>query len=160
MFRIRSASPEDAEELIVLILELAKYEKLIHEANPDAQALSAHLSEDAHPRCEAVVAEDEETNQVVGFALYFYSYSTFLTRWGIYLEDLYVLPAFRGRGIGFSLLKRVAKTAVARGCLRLEWNVLEWNDLAISFYKKLGAIPMKGWRTMRLTGEALNNLGL
>ena len=158
-FRIREATPDDAETLVALILELADYEKLRHEARPDPEALRAHLHPDASPRCEALLAEDPATGEALGFALFFANYSTFLTRWGIHLEDIYVRPAYRGRGIGFALLKRVAEIAVARGAKRLEWQVLDWNEPALRFYRKLGARPMREWITMRLSGEALERLG-
>lgn len=155
---IRPAHADDADTLVTLILGLAEYERLSHEARPDAAALRAHLSEPNGPRCEALLAEDEN-GRAVGFALYFSNYSTFLTRWGIYLEDIFVLPEYRGQGVGFALLKRVAEVAVARGCQRLEWNVLNWNEPAIGFYRKLGARPMDEWTTMRLSGDALRALG-
>jgi len=154
---IRPAGPADAETLVSLILELAEYERLTHEAVPDAEALRKHLAPEAQPRCEALIAEQD--GQPIGFALYFHNYSTFLTRWGIYLEDIYVKPAYRGKGTGFALLKRVAEIAVERGCRRLDWAVLDWNEPAIAFYRKLGARPMDDWTTMRLTGEALEKLG-
>lgn len=156
---IRPAQPEDAETLVALIRELADYERLTHEARPDAAALHDHLRPEAQPRCEALLAEDAGTGEAVGFALYFANYSTFLTRWGIYLEDLYVKPSRRGLGIGFALLQRVAEIAVARGCRRLEWSVLDWNELALRFYRQLGAEPMDEWTTMRLSGPALEALG-
>ena len=162
-YRIRAATPDDAPVLVKLINELAAYERLSHESRPDANALAKHLASETNPRCEALVAVarlpangDEE---IVGMALYFYNYSTFLTRWGIFLEDLFVTPAYRGKGIGFALLKHLARIAVERGCERLDWNVLDWNELAIDFYKKLDALPQSDWTTMRLTGEALTRLG-
>jgi GNAT superfamily N-acetyltransferase len=150
-FTLRPAGPDDAEILVSLILELAEYEKMTDEAQPDAEALRAHLDPDANPRCDALLAEDDATGEAVGFALFFQNYSTFLSRWGIYLEDLYVKPEFRGEGIGFALLKRVAEIADERGCRRLEWSVLNWNQLAIDFYRRLGARAMDEWTTMRLT---------
>jgi len=158
-FRIRPAGPGDAEVLARLIIELAQYENLEAEAKPNIDDLRQHLEPSANPCCEALVAEHEASGQVIGFALYFPNYSTFLTRWGIYLEDLYVIPAFRGRGAGFSLLKRVAEIAAERGCQRLDWSVLTWNDLAIDFYRKLGAKQMSDWVGMRLAGDALKRLG-
>jgi GNAT superfamily N-acetyltransferase len=157
-YHIRPAGPGDAEVLVELILGLADYEKLAHEAAPDPAALRAHLRDDARPRCEALLAEEAATRRAIGFALYFPNYSTFLTRWGLYLEDLYVLPAFRGRGVGLALLRRVAEIAVARGCRRLDWSVLDWNAPAIAFYRKLGARPLDDWTTMRLEEEALQRL--
>ena len=122
-FKIRHANPDDADVLASLIHELAIYEKLEHDSRPDTEALRRHLKPGANPRCEALVAEETGTGRAIGFALYFPSYSTFLTRWGIYLEDLYVQPAYRGKGVGFGLLKRVAAVAIARGCRRLDWSV-------------------------------------
>ncbi len=156
--RIRPAVPADAEAMAALILELAAYERLTHEAAPDADMLRIHLSATGYPRCEALIAETGD-KRAVGFALFFYNYSTFLTRWGIYLEDLYVQPAFRGQGAGYALFKRVAETAVERKCGRLEWSVLDWNEPAISFYRKLGARPMDEWTVMRLAGDDLLRVG-
>ena len=158
MFTIRPAGPGDAETLVDLILGLAGYERLLHDARPDAAALRAHLADDARPRCEALIAETHD-GRPAGFALFFPNYSTFLTRWGIYLEDLFVLPEHRGSGLGFALLKRVAEIAVARGGQRLDWSVLDWNVPAIAFYERLGARPMDDWRGMRLNGDALQRLG-
>ena len=158
-FTLRTAGPDDVDALCDLILGLADYEKLLHEAHPDPEALRQHLAENANPRCEALLANDQITGDAVGFALFFPNYSTFLTRWGIYLEDLYVKPAFRGRGIGFALLQRVAQIAVTRGAERLDWSVLDWNTPAIAFYQQLGAKAMDDWTGMRLTGEALQHLG-
>ena len=158
MFTIRPATPDDAEMLAGLIHELAAYEKLTHEAEPDVRALREHLGAEAAPRCEALLAEDRTSGRAIGFALFFPNYSTFLTRWGIYLEDLYVQPEARGRGVGFALLQAVARIAAERGCERLDWSVLDWNRLAIGFYEKLGAKPMNDWTTMRLSGAALRRL--
>jgi len=158
MFTIRPAVPDDAEALCSLINELAAYERLSHESRPDPDALRAHLSPDTSPRCEALLAEDRATGGVIGFALYFPSYSTFLARWGIYLEDLFVQPAFRGQGVGLGLLKHLARIALERGCQRLEWSVLDWNTPAIDFYRQLGARPLDDWTTMRLSGEAMEKL--
>lgn len=156
---LRFATPDDAPHLVRLIHELAVYEKLEDQAEPDVETLRRHLAPDAQPRCEALLAVDEDTNEAVGFALFFPSYSTFLTRWGVYLEDLYVQPDYRGRGVGFALLRRVAQTAVERDARRLDWAVLDWNEPAIAFYRRLGAEPMDDWTTMRLSGDALQKLG-
>lgn len=158
-FSIRQATPEDAEALVVLIDALAAYENLSHASHPDVAALQKHLAPDAQPKCEALVAEAADTGAIVGMALYFYNYSTFLTRWGIFLEDLFVMPAYRGQGIGFGLFKALASRAVTKGCKRLDWNVLDWNDLALDFYYQLGAESMSDWTTMRLAGDALQRLG-
>ena len=158
-FSIRDATPDDAPALVQLILELADYEHLLSEATPDVEALKKHLSPLSNPRCEALVALEPENREIVGMALYFYNYSTFLTQWGLFLEDLFVKPAYRGQGVGFTLLKRLAAIALERDCKRLDWNVLDWNELALSFYDKIGAQKLSDWRTMRLTGDALIQLG-
>lgn len=157
-FTLRPAIPDDADAIVRLINGLAAYEKLTHVSAPDPQAVRAHLQPEANPHCEAILAIDDETGHAIGFALYFANYSTFLTRWGIYLEDLFVEPAQRGRGIGFALLQRLAQIAVERGCERLDWAVLDWNELAITFYEKLGARLQKDWIPVRLEGEALRAL--
>lgn len=163
MFQIRQATPNDAPHLVRLINALAEYEHLLHESHPDVDALAKHLASDAQPKCEALLAvvksEDGSSEEVVAMALYFFNYSTFLTRWGIFLEDLFVLPDSRGQGIGFALLKRLAQIAVKNGCRRLDWNVLNWNELAIDFYRQIGAKPMADWTTMRLSEDALAQLG-
>lgn len=158
-FSIRDATPDDAPALVELILQLADYENLLSEAKPDPEQLQKHLSAKTNPRCEALVAVDDETGNVAGMALYFHNYSTFLTEWGVFLEDLFVKPVYRGKGVGFALLKRLAAIALERDCKRLDWNVLDWNELAISFYEKIGAKQLSDWRTMRLTGDALAHLG-
>jgi diamine N-acetyltransferase len=154
---IRHATPDDAPTLVQLILELAEYEKLRHEAEPDAEALRRQLAPDAQPRCEALLAE-AEGGEAVGFALFFHNYSTFLTNFGLYLEDLYVRPDHRGQGLGFGLLQRVAQIAEERGCQRLDWAVLDWNEPAIAFYEQLGAEPLDDWTTMRLNRTAIESV--
>jgi len=155
-FRLRRATPADAPTLCSLINELAVYEKLADESAPDPEALATHLAPDANPRCGAVLAEVDAT--AVGFALFYPTYSTFLTNWGVHLEDLFVQPDFRGRGIGFALLERVVHIAADRGAERVEWMVLDWNTLALDFYDRLGAEPLDDWTTMRLSGKALQRL--
>lgn len=157
-FTIRPASPDDAPLIHRLILELADYERLREEAEAgsDPEALRAHLRPEASPRVEAFLAEEE--GEALGFALCYRHYSTFHTNWGVYLEDLYVRPEHRGRGVGFALMQRVAAHAAAVGAVRLEWQVLTWNAPAIAFYEALGARAMDDWRTMRLTGEPLARL--
>ena len=147
---IRPARPADAADIVHLINQLAAYEKLSHESRPDEATLAAQLAPDAAPRIEALVAEDSEAGRCVGFALFFHNYSTFLTNFGLFLEDLFVEPAYRGRGIGLSLFRELAAIAEERGCQRLDWNVLDWNEPAIAFYRKLGASSMSDWVTMRL----------
>jgi GNAT superfamily N-acetyltransferase len=153
--RIRDATAEDVAAIHGLIGELADYEKLRHEFVGPVDDLAAHLF--GEPRfAHALVAD--VGGVVRGFALYFFNYSTFLCRPGIYLEDLYVQPAMRRRGIGLQLLTELARRAVARRCGRLEWAVLDWNAPSIAFYRQLGAKPMQEWTTFRLTGDALTRL--
>jgi len=154
---IRPATPDDAPTLVQLILELAEYEQLFDEAHPDADALRRQLAPDAQPRCEALIAEAEDDTPV-GFALFVPNYSTFLTNFGLYLEDLYVRPNYRRQGVGFALLQRVAQIADERGCQRLDWAVLDWNTPAIAFYEQLGATPLDDWTTMRLSHERIEAL--
>ncbi|HEX2671121.1 MAG TPA: GNAT family N-acetyltransferase, partial [Polyangiaceae bacterium] len=129
-FSIRPAAPGDEHALFALIQALAEYEKLSHAVTGTAGQLARDLF-DPTPRVEAMLVEADE--RVVAFALYFHNYSTFLTKFGLYLEDIFVLPEYRGRGIGKALLSRVAKVACERGCGRLEWSVLDWNVSAIGF---------------------------
>jgi GNAT superfamily N-acetyltransferase len=139
-----------------LIRELAEYERLEHEVSLDEGLLADHLF-GPRPYIEALLAELEAG--AAGFALFFHNYSTFLGRPGIYLEDLFVRPQHRGRGIGRALLERLARLAVERGCGRLEWAVLDWNRPAIGFYESLGARSNSEWTTYRLSGDALTALG-
>ena len=153
--RLRAARKSDCKIILGLILELAEYEKLAHEVIADANTLAATLFGERR-FAEAVLAE--YNGAVVGFALFFDNFSTFTGRPGLHLEDLFVQPEFRGKGIGKTLLGHVARLAVERNCRRLEWSVLNWNEAAIRFYKKLGAAPMHEWTTFRLTGETLTDL--
>jgi GNAT superfamily N-acetyltransferase len=153
---LRAAEPDDCRALFELIKGLAEYEKLSHAVTGDALALKEHLF--GKPRyAEAILAE--YTGQTIGFALFCHNYSTFLTKPGIYLEDIFVLPEYRGQGIGRAILTKVAQIAVERGCGRLEWSVLDWNEPAQAFYRHLGASILDEWRICRLTGEALTQLG-
>ena len=135
-----------------LIRDLAEYEQLAHECRADETALEAHLF-GPRPYAEVILAEVD--GEPAGFVLFFHSYSTFLTKPGLYLEDLFVVPARRGLGLGRRLLQALASLAVERGCGRLEWSVLKWNAPAIGFYERLGAVPMSEWQVYRLTGEPL-----
>jgi GNAT superfamily N-acetyltransferase len=155
MIAIRPAIIEDVRVILGFIRALAEYEKLSHAVIATEDLLREHLF-GPHPAAEVLIAN--LNGQPVGFALYFRSFSTFLARPGIWLEDVFVLPEVRGRGVGKSLLAAVAKVAVQRGCGRLEWAVLDWNSPAIGFYKKLGAVGMEEWTTYRVTGDALNSL--
>lgn len=150
--RIDPASEADVPEILALIRELAEYERLSNDVVATEEMLTRSLfGPSAHVR--ALVARSGDA--VIGFALYFYNYSTFLGRSGIYLEDLFVRPAWRRRGVGRALLQRLARQAVAEGCGRLEWSVLDWNTPAIAFYRSIGARPMDEWTVYRLTGDAL-----
>ena len=158
--QIRSATPADVPLILSFIRGLAVYEKLAHEVVATEAALQRTLfgspparGEPVAPAAHVVIAE---VNGVpVGFALYFFNYSTFLAQPGLYLEDLFVKPEFRGQGTGKALLLHLAKIANARGCGRMEWSVLDWNEPAIKFYESLGAKRMKEWQICRLTGPTL-----
>ena len=154
--RIRTASEADVPLVASLIRELAEYERLLHEVTMTGEGLRAALfGERRH--AEVAIAEDE-AGEPLGFALFFHTFSTFLGQPGIYLEDLFVRPAHRGAGVGRALLAHLAGLAAERGCGRLEWSVLDWNEPAIGFYRRLGAAPVDGWTRYRLTGEALTRL--
>ncbi|MCK5907671.1 MAG: GNAT family N-acetyltransferase [Flavobacteriales bacterium] len=154
MIKIRKARKEDAKHIHRLITELAVYEKLEHEMEASVEDLATSIFD--KNQAKVIIAELE--GSVVGYALYFYSYSTFLAKAGIYLEDLYVEKAHRGKGFGKILLSELAKITVDNGFGRLEWSVLDWNKPAIDFYKSIGAIPMQGWTMNRLTGDSLVKL--
>ena len=152
---IRHAKPDDLPVIVRLIRALADYEKLTHEVVLDEKLLGEHLF---GPKPYAEVLLAEEGGAVVGFALFFHNYSTFLGRPGIYLEDLFVEPEQRGQGIGKALLAELARLALHRNCGRLEWSVLDWNEPSIQFYRALGAQAMDEWSVFRLTGEALRKV--
>ena len=155
-FPIRPATPADCEPIVGLIRELADFERLSHLVVVTPESLRTHLF-GPRPAAEAVVAE--HGGEVIAFALYFTNFSTFLGRPGLYLEDLYVRPAHRGRGLGQALLRHVAQLALQRDCGRFEWSVLDWNANAIALYEKMGATVMPDWRICRVTGPALQALG-
>ena len=152
---IRSAIQGDVPVIAQLIRGLARFEKLEHEVVMTEDLLATALF-GKRQYAEVLLAEDE--GQAVGFALFFHNFSTFLGRPGIYLEDLFVMPEHRGKGIGRLLLASLARLAVERGCGRLEWAVIDWNREAIRFYERLGARPNSDWTIYRLTGEALSGL--
>ena len=154
---IRPAKPEDVTEIHAMVRELAEYEKSLSEAKATPEQLHEALF-GADPAAFAHVAVDD-AGDVVGFALWFRNFSTWTGVHGIYLEDLYVRPATRGRGYGKALLAELARTCVERGYGRLEWSVLDWNEPAIAVYRAIGAVPMDEWTVNRLTGEALAALG-
>jgi GNAT superfamily N-acetyltransferase len=152
---IRPAVPADVPTIASLIRALAEYEKLAHEVVLDEARLQEHLF-GPRPFAEVLIAEVE--GRSVGFALFFHNYSTFLGRPGIYLEDLFVLPEYRGHGLGKALLAGLAQLAVERECGRLEWAVLDWNEPSIRFYESLGAVAKKEWIIYRTTGDSLAKL--
>ncbi len=153
---IRPASAADLPLIAQLIRDLAEYERLAHEVRFDDEVLAAKLF-GPRPYAEVVIGEIDGAAQ--GFALFFHNFSTFEGRPGIYLEDLFVRPDARGSGLGKALLSHLAALAVERDCARLEWSVLDWNEPAIGFYKKLGARLMDEWTVMRVDGDALTQLG-
>jgi GNAT superfamily N-acetyltransferase len=153
--QIRPAIRDDVPTIADLIRGLARYEKLEHDVVMTEALLDTALFGERQ-YAEVLLAEDD--GRPVGFALFFHNFSTFLGRPGIYLEDLFVLPETRGRGIGRTLLTHLARLAVERGCGRLEWAVLDWNRDAIGFYERIGARPISEWTVYRLTGEALSGL--
>lgn len=153
--RLRPATREDIGQILSFIRELAEYEKLAHEAVADEATLATQLFGD-HPAAEVVIAEVD--GQPAGFALFFHNFSTFLGQRGLYLEDLFVRPQFRGLGLGRRLMVHLAQLAVERDCGRFEWSVLDWNTPAIDFYRELGASPLDEWTVQRVTGDALKAL--
>jgi GNAT superfamily N-acetyltransferase len=151
---IRDATPADLPLIVSLVRELAEYEKLAHQA----VATEADFAESLFgPSRKAYALIVEHDGQPAGFAIYFYNYSTFLGRPGIYVEDVFVRPEFRRNGFGRALFKYLAQQAVAEKCGRMEWWVLDWNEPAIDFYRGLGAVPMDEWTVQRLTGDALKS---
>ena len=155
-FHITPATPADVPLILSLITELAEYEQLAHEVRATEPLLHDALF-GASPIAHAVIARAGDDTPA-GFALYFFSFSTFVGRPGLYLEDLFVRPAFRKRGIGRGLLAHLARTAVERGCGRMEWAVLNWNEMALRVYRGIGAQPMDQWTVQRLAGKALVDL--
>jgi len=153
---LRPAIANDVATVFELIQALASYENLSHEVLGNIETLRKHLF-GPRPYAEVILAEWQQ--EPVGFALFFHNYSSFLTRPGLYLEDLFVQPAYRGQGIGKALLRMVAQIALERGCGRLEWSVLDWNEPAIGFYQSMGATVLPDWRICRVTGRQLQALG-
>lgn len=150
----RFAEPEDTGLILAFIRELAEYEHLENEVVATEELMREWLFEKKKAETIFAVVDGKE----IGFALFFHNFSTFLGRAGVYLEDLYVRPEYRGRGVGKALLKRLAQIAVERGCGRLEWCCLDWNQPSIDFYRSLGAAPMSDWTTYRITGDTLTAL--
>lgn len=154
--RIDPASAADVPTILGLIKELAEFEHLSHEVVATEASLREQLF-GGQPGAEVIIGRAGD--EVVGFALYFPNFSTFLGKRGLYLEDLYVRPQFRGQGHGEQLLRHLAHLCIARGYGRLEWSVLDWNQRAIDFYQSMGAKPMSEWTVFRVTGDALTKLG-
>jgi GNAT superfamily N-acetyltransferase len=154
-FSIRPAEPADVTHIHSMIVELAVFEKLEHMVVATEELLHEGLF-GTRPACEAIVGE--ENGEVVAFALFFHNFSTFLTKKGLYLEDLYVRQSHRGKGYGTQLLSRLAQIAIERNCGRFEWSVLDWNEPAIGFYQNMGAEILPEWRICRVTGESLAHL--
>lgn len=152
---IARARPEDLPTILALIRDLAEFERLLDEVTATEELLREALF---GPKTYAEVVIARVGAEVAGFALYFHNFSTFLGQPGIYLEDLFVRPAFRGQGCGEALLAHLAHIAVERKCGRFEWSVLDWNQRAIDFYKKLGAKPLSEWTMFRITGDSLGEL--
>jgi GNAT superfamily N-acetyltransferase len=154
---IREAREADVPVILQFIRELAEYERLPHEVMATEEGLRESLF-GPRPYAEVLIADVD--GRPAGFALYFYTYSTFVGRPGLYLEDLYVRPESRRRGIGRAVLRRLARIALERGCGRVEWSVLNWNEPALTFYRSLGAVPVTDWTVQRLTGAALARLAV
>lgn len=150
---IRPATADDVPAIFELIQALAEYERLTHLMTGTPEALREHLF-GSRPYAEAIIAEWD--GKTIGFALFFHNYSTFLTKPGLYLEDLFVLPAYRRRGIGTAMLRYLTKLATERDVGRFEWHVLDWNAPAIAFYEKMGATILEQWRICRITQENLS----
>jgi GNAT superfamily N-acetyltransferase len=155
MLNLRDATRADLPLLLQFIRALADYEKLAHEVRADEATLARFLFTEP-ARAEALIAENDNTP--VGFAVWFYSFSTFLCRPSLYIEDVFVDPAHRGAGIGRAIFAHLARRALEQGCGRMEWSVLDWNAPSIAFYRSLGAKPREGWTLQQLTGEAFRAL--
>lgn len=152
---LRPATEADLDAIITLIRGLAEYEREPDAVTLDPEELRRHLF-GQRPYAEVILAEDQSAT--IGFALYFHNFSTWMGKPGIWLEDLFVMPEYRGRGHGKALLVELARIAVERGCGRFEWSVLDWNEPSIAFYKSLGAVPMDEWTNYRVTGDALERM--
>lgn len=153
--RIVPATIDDSALILRFIRFLAEYERLAEKCVATEEDIRSTLFGE-HPAAEVIFAYLDD--EPVGFALFFHNYSTFLARRGLFLEDLFVIPEARGKGVGYALLSTLARIAVERDCGRLEWSVLDWNKLAIDFYRRIGAVPLDDWTTFRMTGDALRAL--
>jgi GNAT superfamily N-acetyltransferase len=157
MIEIRPAQEKDVDAIFELILGLAEYEQLTDRVTGNSELLRSHLFGD-RLYAESIVAELD--GKIVGFGLFFHTYSTFLTQPGLYLEDVFVQPEYRRQGIGKALMMSIAKIAFDRGCGRLEWSVLDWNQSAIDFYQSLGATILPDWKICRMTAETLAEIAV
>ena len=155
MLEFRYAERKDTELILKFIHELAEYENLSDQVVATAELLEEWIFD--KKKAEVILAVEDGKD--VGFALFFHNFSTFLGRAGIYLEDLYIMPKYRGKGYGKALLKELASTALKRGCGRLDWSCLDWNQPSIDFYLSVGAQPLKDWTVYRLSGESLREMG-
>ena len=155
MLTLRPATSDDADQIVQYIHELAEFEKLAHECHADPAQIQYWLF-GAAPKAHCLMVEWD--GQAAGFALYFYNFSTFLSRPGIYIEDVFVRPDFRRKGIAKQIFRHLAQKALAEGCGRLEWWVLNWNEDAIRLYESMGAVPMSEWTVQRVSGDALAKL--
>ncbi|MDR3247903.1 MAG: GNAT family N-acetyltransferase [Treponema sp.] len=151
----RLAEPQDSALILEFVRDLAEYEKLLDAVKATEEGFKKYIFDEK--KAEVIIAEYDE--KPAGFALYFHTFSTFVGRPGIYLEDLFVKPEYRGKGLGKTLLTFLAKIAVDRNCGRLEWACLDWNEPSIQFYKSQGANPLSEWTTYRVSGDALADLG-
>ncbi|HEU4880384.1 MAG TPA: GNAT family N-acetyltransferase [Gemmatimonadaceae bacterium] len=154
---IRKAEEQDVSLILHFIQSLAEYERLRDSCTANEEQLRKTLFGES-PAAEVIIASVD--GEPMGFALFFHNYSTFLAQRGVYLEDLFVKPEARGRGVGYALLSALARIALERDCGRLEWAVLDWNELAIDFYKRIGARPLDDWTVYRMTGDALEKLAV
>lgn len=154
-FSIRAATEADLPRILELIRALAEYEKISHEVTATTEQLRAQLFREPR-RAEALLACEDQTP--IGVALFFHNFSTFLAKPGLYIEDIFILPEYRGKGYGRALMIELARLAWERGCGRMEWSVLDWNQPAIDFYHSLGAVPMSEWTIQRVSGPALKAL--
>lgn len=154
--RITAATEQDTPLILSFIRRLAEYERMEEMCVATEEGVRSSLFGAVPPAAEVIIAYLSE--KPVGFALFFHNYSTFLAQRGLYLEDLFVVPEARGQRVGYALLSELAKIAISRKCGRMEWAVLKWNQLAIDFYLGLGAMPLDGWETYRLTGDSLERL--
>ncbi len=157
-FEIRPAAPDDVPQVFAMLRELAVYEKLEHQLVADESDMHEALFELQSAKALVAEAETEGEKELIGYAIYFENFSTFLCRRGLYLEDIYVRPDYRQMGVGKSFLKRLAEVAIQRRCGRMEWCVLDWNQNAIDVYERIGGDVMPDWRIVRLDDQAIKNL--